>query len=291
MNISLFFQILLNGLMSGGIYALIASGFTLVLGVVKIFNFAQSQFYMLGAFVTFYLVSAAGVPYPVAILVALVAMAILGVLFHFALIQPTMPYGFFHTMLITTLFSTIVTQTTFLTFGYQAKFILQVIPGSLMVGELSFNWGKLLATACSIIVMVVLYYFMKTRMGTAMLAAAENIDVASLQGINAKQIFWVTMAVACGLCGLAGGIILPILGATDIMGTKAFLPAILVVIIGGTGSMSGALIAAFLIGIVDSFAFYFVGSLDLLVVFGFTAVLVYFRPGGLMGKPLPIPGE
>ena len=139
--------------------------------------------------------------------------------------------------------------------------------------------------------MAALYYFMKTKIGTAMLAAAENNEVAQLQGINSKRIFWVTMAVGSGLCGIAGSLIAPVLSATSSMGMNAFIRSMLVVLIGGTGSMMGALLAAFLVGIVESFAFQYVGQLSLVAIFAFAAVLLYFRPGGLLGKPLPIPGQ
>jgi branched-subunit amino acid ABC-type transport system permease component len=75
------------------------------------------------------------------------------------------------------------------------------------------------------------------------------------------------------------------------MGMNVFIRSMLVVIIGGTGSMSGALLAAFLIGIIESFAFHFVEAASLLVIFAFAAVLIFFRPGGLLGKPLPVPGQ
>jgi branched-chain amino acid transport system permease protein len=291
MNAGLFFQVLVNGLMSGGMYALIASGFTLILGVIQIFNFAQGQFYMLGAFTTFAVTSSLGLPYPIAVLAALLAMGILGMLFHFAIIQWVMPYGFFHSLLVTISFATIVGQSSLLTFGYKEGVVPAVFPGTLTIGEIMFNRGKLVVIAGAIVVMVILYIFMKTKMGTAMQAAAENREVAGLQGINSKQIFWVTMAVGCALCGVAGGFIVPVLGASVTMGTKVFIRAMLVVMIGGMGSMSGALIAAFLVGIIESFAFHFVGELNLLVIFVFMGLLMFFRPGGLLGKPLPIPGE
>ena len=239
MSASLFFQLLANGLMSGGMYALVASGLTLTLGVLKIFNFAQGQFYMLGAFLTFAVTVALGLPYPVALLAALLSMALLGVLFYFGIIHWTMAQGFFTTMLITVFFATIVSQVSLLTFAEQEKAIPAVVPGSLSLGEVSFNYGKLLVIGCAIVIMLALYYFMKTKIGTAMLAASENKDVASLQGINATQIFWITMAVGCGLSGIAGAIIAPVLGAYLVMGQNIFLRALLVLMVGGMGSMSG----------------------------------------------------
>ncbi len=291
MDLSLFLQLVVNGLMSGGIYALIASGFTLILGVIQVFNFSQGQFYMLGAYVTYGVVMSLGLPYPLGILAALAAMFLLGILFHFVIVRWTLPHGFFHTMLVTVAFSTMVGQASFLTFASDQRLVDPVIPGTLNIHGVTLNNGKLLVIAGAIVVMVILYYFMKTKIGTAMLAAAENKEVAQLQGINSKRIFWVTMAVGCGLCGVAGSLIVPVLSATNGMGMNAFIRSMLVVLIGGTGSMSGALLAAFLVGIVESFAFQYVGQLSLVAIFAFAAVLLYFRPGGLLGKPLPIPGQ
>jgi branched-chain amino acid transport system permease protein len=290
-DLALMLQLTVNGLMSGGIYALIASGFTLILGVIQVFNFSQGQFYMLGAYVTFGIVTSLGLPYPVGMLAALVAMFLLGILFHFVIVQWTLPHGFFHTMLVTVAFSTMVGQASFLTFASDQGLVEPVIPGTLNIGGITLNNGKLLVIAGAIVVMVALYYFMRTKIGTAMLAAAENKEVAQLQGINSKRVFWVTMAVGCGLCGIAGSLIAPVLSATNTMGINAFVRSMLVVLIGGTGSMAGALMAAFIVGIVESFAFQYIGQLSLVAIFAFAAVLLFFRPGGLLGKPLPIPGQ
>jgi len=290
-DLSLFFQLVVNGLMSGGIYALIASGFTLILGVIQVFNFAQGQFYMLGAFVTFGVVTSLGLPYPLGLLAALAAMFVLGILFHFVIVQWTLPHGFYHTMLVTVAFATMIGQASFLTFAADQRMVDPIIPGNLNIHGIMLNNGKLLVIGGAIVVMAVLYYFMKTKLGTAMLAAAENREVAQLQGINSKRIFWVTMAVGSGLCGIAGSLIVPVLSATNGMGMNAFIRSMLVVLIGGTGSMMGALLAAFLVGIVESFAFQYVGQLSLVAIFAFAAILLYFRPGGLLGKPLPVPGQ
>jgi branched-subunit amino acid ABC-type transport system permease component len=112
-----------------------------------------------------------------------------------------------------------------------------------------------------------------------------------LQGINAKKVFWITMGVGCALSGVAGALVVPVLSASTTMGPNVFTRSMLVVLVGGTGSMAGALLAAFLVGILESFAFQFVGQFSLLAIFVFVAALLFFRPGGLLGKPLPIPGQ
>ena len=291
MDLGLFLQIFLNGLMIGGIYALIASGFTLILGVIQVFNFAQGQFYMLGAFIAIAVVTNLGLPYPIAIIVALLATAILGALLYFAVIQWTTRSGFFNTMLVTVAFGTIVAQAAMLSFGSREAVLPPVVPGTVSFGGVTIPNGKLVVIAGAVVVMVALHFFMKTRIGVSMLAASENRDVASLQGINPKRVFWITMAVGCGLCGVAGALVAPVLAASGTMGSTIFIKALLVVLVGGTGSMSGALLAAFVVGIAESFAFHFFGHLGLLVIFVLVAILIFFRPGGLLGKPLPVPGE
>ncbi len=291
MNVELCAQLLINGLMSGGMYALVASGFTLILGVIQVFNFAQGELYMLGAFITYGVLSALGLPYPVAILVAMLGVAILGILFHLAVIQRTVLQGFFHTMLVTVAFSSLITQTSLLTFGFQNKVVEPIFSSNLVVAGLTLSSGKILVIVGAIVVMAALYYFMKTKTGAAMRAATENREVAGLQGINANRVFWITMGVGCALSGVAGALVVPVLSASSTMGTTIFTRSMLVVLVGGAGSMAGALLAAFLVGIVESFAFQFVGQFSLLVIFAFVAALMFFRPGGLLGKPLPIPGQ
>jgi branched-chain amino acid transport system permease protein len=290
-DINLFFQLLANGIMSGGLYALVASGLTLTLGVVKVFNFAQGDFLMLGAYLTFTIVVTLGLPYPVALLAALVSMAVLGALIYLGIIQRAMKYGFFNPLLITVCLVTVIEQTSLLTFADQTRTIPSVIPGVMKVSGVVFSKGKLLVIGCSIAVLVALWYFMKLKIGKAMLASAENSEVANLQGINSKQIFWMTMAVGCGLSGIAGAIVAPVYGAYIMMGGMVFSRAILVLMIGGMGSMFGALIGAFLLGIVESFTFQYVGYFNLIVILVLVAILMFFRPGGLLGKPMPVPGE
>ena len=288
MDLNLFVQCLVNGIMIGGIYALVASGFTLILGVMKIFNFAQGQFYMLGAFVTYGVSVGLGLPYLVALIISIMSMGVLGILVYIGIIRWTYS-GFFQTVLATVAFSTIAKQTSLLTFGYREKVLPAVVRGIINVSGVTISGGKLFIILVAILIMVSLHYFMKRKVGTSMRTVAESSEVASLLGINPTRIFWLTMGVGCGLSGIAGGLIAPALCASAVMGDHIFIMALLVVAIGGMGSMPGALLASFVIGVVESFAYQFVGELNLVVIFILLAVIIYFRPGGLLGKPLPIP--
>lgn len=134
MSVSLFLQLLANGIMSGGTYALVASGLTLTLGVVKVFNFAQGDFLMLGAYLTFAIVVTLGLPYPIALLAAFISTAALGALIYLGIIQRALRFGFFNPLLITVLLVTIIEQTSLLTFADQNRAIPPVLPGVLDTG-------------------------------------------------------------------------------------------------------------------------------------------------------------
>jgi len=284
----LFFQCLVNGLAIGGIYAVVASGFTLVLGTMKVFNFAQGEFYMLGAFVTFGCCEVLHLHYAIALMAALGTMALLGVVLQRIIIRYTYG-GFFHTVLATIAFGTIFRQTAVITFGKTDRFISPVMKGRTMMGDIMMSNDKLLLILLGVTLIALLHYFMKLKVGKAIRAVTEDQEVAGLQGINARQIFVITMALGCGLAGISGALIVPVLGATADMGHAVFVKILLVIIIGGMGSMPGALLAAFMIGMIESFGYQIVGGYNELALLCFLLPLLFLRPGGLLGRPLAIP--
>jgi len=284
----LFFQCLVNGLAIGGIYAVVASGFTLVLGTMKVFNFAQGEFYMLGAFITFGCCEVLHLHYAIALMAALGTMALLGVVLQRIIIRYTYG-GFFHTVLATIAFGTIFRQTAVITFGKTDRFISPVMKGRTMMGDIMMSNDKLLLILLGVTLIALLHYFMKLKVGKAIRAVTEDQEVAGLQGINARQIFVITMALGCGLAGISGALIVPVLGATADMGHAVFVKILLVIIIGGMGSMPGALLAAFMIGMIESFGYQIVGGYNELALLCFLLPLLFLRPGGLLGRPLAIP--
>jgi branched-chain amino acid transport system permease protein len=288
MELGLFFQCLVNGLAIGGIYAVVASGFTLVLGAMKIMNFGQGQFYMLGAFVAYGLCEVLHLPYAIGLVAAFVAMALLGVVLQKVIIRYTYG-GFFHTVLATIAFATIINQIAVITFGKTDRFMAPVIKGRTVLGGIVVSNDKLLLIFLGVLLIVALHYFMKTKIGKAIRAVTENQETAGLQGINARRMFVIVMALGCGIAGIAGALILPVLGARADMGLAIFIKILLVIIIGGMGSMPGALLAALIIGLIESFGYQFVGGYNELVLTCCLLPLLYFRPGGLLGKPFAIP--
>jgi branched-chain amino acid transport system permease protein len=288
MTLSLFIQCLFNGLAIGGIYAVVAAGFTLVLGTMKIFNFAQGEFYMLGAFITYAVCDILHLSYAVGLVASLAAMALLGVVLQRLVIRHTYG-GFFHTVLATIAFATIVRQVSIMSFGKADKFMNPVVKGRIEISDIIVNNDKTLLIILGVGLLTGLHYLLKSQLGRAMRAVAEDEEVAGLQGIDAKRIFLFTMALGCGLAGISGALIVPVLGAHADMGHDIFVKVLLVIIIGGMGSMPGALLAAFLIGLIESFGYQFFGSYNELVLLGALIPLLYFRPGGILGRPFAIP--
>ncbi len=288
MDLALFFQCLVNGLAIGGIYAVVASGFTVVLGAMKIMNFGQGQFYMLGAFVAYGVCEVLHLHYAAGLVASFAAMAALGVVLQRVIIRYTYE-GFFHTVLATIAFATIINQIAVITFGKTDRFMAPVIKGRVALGGIVVSNDKLLLLFLGVSLIVALHYFMKTKIGKAVRAVTENQETAGLQGINAKRMFVIVMALGCGLAGIAGALILPVLGARADMGLAIFIKILLVIIIGGMGSMPGALLAALIIGLIESFGYQFVGGYNELVLTCCLLPLLYFRPGGLLGKPFAIP--
>lgn len=288
MDLGLFFQVLVNGIAIGGIYAMVAAGFTLVLGTMKIFNFAHGEFYMLGAFVAYSVCEVLGLHYVFGLIAAFVSMALLGMFLQRVIVQYTYS-GFFHTVLATIAFSAIICQTAVISFGKADRFMDSVVSGRLNIGGVVLGNDKLFLILLAVALLVGLYYFMKLKIGKAMRAVAEDQETAGWQGINTRYIFFVTMAIGCGLAGISGGLIVPVLAAHPHMGLAIFIKVLLVIIIGGMGSMPGALLAAFLVGLIESFGYQFVGAYNELLLMCLVVPLVYFRPGGLLGKPFAIP--
>ena len=288
MSLGLFLQSLVNAVAIAGTYGVVAAGFTLVLGVMKIFNFAHGQFYMLGAFLTFAFCDLLHLPYIVAIIAVFITMGLLGMFLQRFIIRHTYA-GFFHQVLATIAVGMILSQGVVLSLGKTDRFITPVVRGMINVGGTVLSYEKLLLIFLSLALIVGLHYMMKLKAGKAMRAVAEDQETAELQGINARWIFLLTMGLGCGLAGVAGAVIIPVLGATVPMGYNIFVRVLIIIIIGGMGSMPGALLAALLVGLIESFGYQFVGALNEVLLLGCLIPLLLLRPGGLLGRPLAIP--
>jgi branched-chain amino acid transport system permease protein len=280
---TVFAQLLLNALAIGMIYVLVASGLILLLGIVRIFNFAHGEFYMLGAFITFACMQFLGLNYLPAVLVAIILVIALSILcykyiFHFIRGD----------MLLCTAASTglsmILMKGALIGFGTQERGITSPFAGTVGIGQITMPSEKLVAIILSLIVMGGLYILlMKTKVGRAMRAVKLDSEVTALQGVNTKRIYIITFAAASALAALAGGIIAPVFLISPNMGHSLLLNCFMVLMVGGMESMAGGIIGGIFVGLVLTFGNYFFGGMSEVLLFALIGIILVIKPGGLFG--------
>ncbi|MDO5293388.1 MAG: branched-chain amino acid ABC transporter permease [bacterium] len=283
-----FIEQFLNGLIPGSIYALIALGYTMVYGIAKMINFAHGDIIMVGAYLLLLGLNASGVPIGLAILLSIVGCGILGVVIEKVAYKPLRNAPSL-AVLITAIGVSYFLQNLFLViFTSQGKSVPKFIHVSdFTVGGVTVSGNMIVILVVTIIVMIALTYFInKTKLGSALRAVSEDKGAASLMGINANRMISMTFAIGSALAGVAGILWVsmydkayPTLGA--IPGIKAFVAAV----IGGIGSVPGAMLGGIALGIVESFTkAYISGELVDAFVFGLLIIVLIFKPTGILGR-------
>jgi branched-chain amino acid transport system permease protein len=266
------------------IYVLVASGLILLLGVVRIFNFAHGEFYMLGAFVTFGMCQLLHLDFFLSIAVAMVVISLLGLLAYRLIFQHMRGDILLCTGASIGL-SMILQRGALLGFGTQQRGLHPPITGSLVVGPVNLPSEKLVAIILCLAVMIGLYYLlMRTRVGKAMRAVKVDNEVASLQGINTNRIYLVVFTTGCALAAMAGGIIAPVFSITPDMGNAVLLKCLMVLMVGGMESMVGGVIGGLVVGLITSFGTFYLGDLSEILLFTVIGIILVFKPGGLFGE-------
>lgn len=284
MNTSILLQQLANGLVNGMGYVLIAVGLTLVFGVLRIVNFAHGEFYMLGAFAAYFSISLLGVPYYVAVLVATVVVAGVGVLANQVLFKPLRREHEFTILMVSLGLSLMLANGGELVFGADPKYIASPFADmSVEIGPVFLTWQRIIVVLASIVLIGLVYLFIrKTRMGKMMQATAQNRDGAALSGVNIDWVHTYTFALACGLAAAAGALMGPTTVIFPTIGEWAVLKGFIVVIMGGLGSIGGAVAGGLILGVAEA-----VGANYISIAFkdalgyGIVVAVLLWRPAGL----------
>ncbi|MGD9287178.1 MAG: branched-chain amino acid ABC transporter permease [Desulfobacterales bacterium] len=287
-------QQIVNGLILGSMYAMVAIGFSMIYGIIRLINFAHGDVVMVGAFLTLGLLQVFGAPFPLVALAVLAAGAGIGILIEKAAFRPMrgapQVTGFIASLAVSIMLQNfgvlvLTAQPRNFTFpGYLQKVM--------HISSISFRLVDLVIMMCALTLMCGLMLLVKkTRMGMAMRATAEDIDVARLMGININRTIMATFAVGSALAGIAGlmwggkfGQIDPLLGL--IPGLKSFVAAV----IGGVGSIPGAILGGYVLGLSEVL---FVGLLPPIYsayrdafVFGTLILILLILPNGILGKAM-----
>jgi branched-chain amino acid transport system permease protein len=284
---SLFFQLILDGMGMGLVYVILAAGLVLILSVSKIFFVAYGQFYMIGAYVMWAALVLLKLPFIIALVLAVAATTILGLLSYRFIFQGLQYIERqFLAMIVAAMgLMMILGQAGLIAFGTVVRGVPPVFSGVVRMGGVSIALDKLLLIACGLVITAVLFFvYEKTRTGRAMRAVAFRPDTASLQGVNTNRIYLVTLGISSALAGFAGGIMAPVYVVHPEMGQNIFLPVLLVVMLGGQGSLVGAVLGGLLLGLTLSFGGYYMGGLAQILLFLIIGVVIFFRPAGLLGK-------
>ena len=288
-----FIEQTINGLQTGSIYALIALGYTMVYGIVKLINFAHGDILMVGAYATLIAVSH-GMPLIVAIILSIVICAILGVVIDFFAYRPIRNAPKISALITAIGMSFLLESLALIIFGANPKVIDQkYIPGFLSnnnkinLGFLQISMLTIFVIVVTLICMVALNLFIKnTKLGKATRAVSQDTGAAELMGINVNKTIAITFAIGSGLGALGGALyaivypqIEPYMGMLP--GLKAFIAAVF----GGIGSIPGAMVGGYVLGLLEA---YVKGSSLTTwanpIVFGVLILILIFRPNGLFGK-------
>lgn len=294
MDLTFFIQLLISGILLGGIYALASIGLTLIFGVMKIVNFAHGEFLMIAMYLSFWLFHYFRFDPYLSTLVMVPLIFIIGIITYHLFIKPTLGASVLRQIFITVGLSTIIQNMVLLfwsadfrsiSLGYATDSIIFGPYAPLSIGQIMVNPARLIAFVLAISLSIAFYLFLKfSYTGKIIRATSQDRSAALLMGIDIDRVYKLTFAIGIVLVGLAGGLLLPIYTVHPYVGFDLVLIMFVVVVLGGMGSVVGAMMGGFIIGIVEIFSSYWIGQESKQAVYFllFIAILVV-RPSGLFG--------
>jgi len=292
-NYDLFVTQLIIGLILGGMYALIAVGYTMVYGIISLINFAHGEIYMLGAFIAFTLVGSYGVPFYAAFFISIIICALLGVVIEFVAYRPLRKAPRL-AALITAIGVSLFLQNVagILWSSKKQPFPAGTIPvyfksTLFTLGSFEVKWMHMLILLVTISLMFALHLLIhRTKIGVAMRASAQDKTMSSLLGVNPNRVISATFAIGSAM-GAAAGIISGVYYNTiyPTMGYHAGIKAFAAAVLGGIGSIPGAMVGGFVLGVGETLgSAYISSSYRHGIAYLLMILIIIFKPSGLMGK-------
>jgi branched-chain amino acid transport system permease protein len=281
------FQQLINGLMLGASYSLVAIGYTLIFGVLNLLYFAHGEVFMVGAFAGLYLVVYGGANIYVAMLGAMIACGALGVIAVYVSVRPV-PKDRPLAPLISTIGLTIVLQNlaVYVFGGQQVAFPETIRQQLYQLGPVTISSVQIFILVVAVTLMAALWLFIeRTKMGRAILATAENHETAALLGVDVNRVVLVTFVIGSGIAGIAGVLDgVKNSGISPFMGLGAAVKGLVVMLLGGLGNVVGAMVAGLLLGMIEILSAAYIGTTERdLFSFLILILILLYRPTGLFG--------
>lgn len=280
-------QVVAGGLLLGAVYALFASGLTLIWGMMNVVNFAHGDFVMLAMYVAFVLFSAFGLGPAASVPIAALVLATVGVVVYFALVRHILKGPMLAQILGTFGLALFIRYGVFWYFG--ANFLAlpdNLVGGTFDVAGLRISASRLLAGVVALAVTAGLHLLLtRTSLGSRILAVAEDEMAAQLMGIRPQRMQAAAWALAAGATGIAGALIATFFYISPTVGESLAIVAFVTVSLGGFGSVPGALVAGLLIGVIESLSGFYIGAVYKdIVVYSLFILVLWTRPQGLLGK-------
>ncbi|MGA2463821.1 MAG: branched-chain amino acid ABC transporter permease [Thermodesulfobacteriota bacterium] len=283
MELSYFAQIAVNSLVLASTYALIAVGLTLVFGLMNVVNFAHGEFYMMGAFVLYYLTTGLGLNYLLSSVLVIGSMGFLGMgverfLFRRLRNDPS-------SMLILAIAISSIFQHSFLLiFGPDDRVLNPVLRGTIRIFGVSLSEARLVVIIVGIVLISASALFLrKSKIGMAMRAVAQDEEASSLRGVNVSHIRLMGMGIGCSLAAAASVAVVHLFTINPYIGSQYLMKAFIIVIVGGLGSFSGSILGGALLGVLDGFGLALIGYPAHIVGFVVVFLLLVFRRRGIWG--------
>jgi len=280
-------QAVWGGVLFGSVYGLMALGLTLIWGSLRLLNLAHGALYLVGAYAALAAIMVLQLPIAAAALLGVAAAALAGYLMHLIFIRPVLGKpGFDNATLIATIGLSIAAQAAaLLVFGPAVKVIPEVLPGSFSTADTVISAQGLLVIATAVVLFAVVNLLLKySRRGMAIRAVSQQMEAASLMAVPVGETYAIVMVVSSALAGLAGVLLSSFFYLSPTSGFNPMIQALIVTIFGGLGSMRGTIVAAYLVGALESFLEVYLGAAWALPgVFLFIIVVLILRPNGLYG--------
>lgn len=281
----LWVELLVSGIMLGGVYALLALGLNLIFGVMGVVNFAHGEFLMIGAMLTAWLSVTHGVNPIIGTIAAVLVMGIAGGFVHRTLIERLTTVPPVMSLLATYGLSIILVNVAYLIWGGSTISVSGFLKGSIDLGIMTVPSNRALTFAVATLATLCLYLFLRfNALGKSLRAVSQDQTLAVLCGVNARLVRVITFAIGSALAGLAGGLLTILFTADFQMGERFVIKAFAIIIIGGLGSFPGALLGGLMVGIVEVVGSYVTAptAANALIYLLMIAILL-FRPKGLLG--------
>ncbi|MDH3205454.1 MAG: branched-chain amino acid ABC transporter permease [Gemmatimonadota bacterium] len=283
---TLFAQQFVNGIALGSVYALVALGLTLVYGVLKVPNFAHGALYMAGAYVVYVMLTAVGGSYALAIAVAVVVIAVMGAAMEFVVFRRLEGKSSVHAMIAALGVLFFLEGTADVIWGPDFRPVPTPLDGVVTAFGINITEQRILVIVAAIVAMAGLYFLLKrTLVGMSIEAMAQDREGALLVGIDTRRVALITFAISGALAAIAGALIAPLVLVFPTMGAVIILKAFVIVILGGMGSVPGAILGGYLLALAETMAGTYVAfAFSELIAFALLVLVLVFRPTGLFQK-------